>query len=41
MARRVGNRIRELKPGEVQETIHWDAERDGKISQYPVLPGEE
>jgi hypothetical protein len=40
-ARRVGNNIRTLEHiGDIQETMYWDPERDGKISQYPFLPGE-
>jgi len=40
MARHIGNKIKKLKLGEVQETMFWDPDRDGKISKYPVLPGE-
>jgi len=39
--RRVQNNLRRLNRGEVQTTLYWDAERDGKIAKYPVLPGEE
>ncbi|MFA5992814.1 MAG: hypothetical protein WC796_03855 [Candidatus Pacearchaeota archaeon] len=39
-ARHVGARIKQLSPGQVQETMYWDPERDGKIGRYPVLPGE-
>jgi len=42
MARRVANKIRRLdKVGDIQKTMFWDPERDGKISDYPCLPGEE
>jgi hypothetical protein len=39
ISRRVGNNIRRLNRGEVQKTMYWDAERDGKISDYPFLLG--
>tara|TARA_Y100000310_G_scaffold191973_1_gene191913 strand:- start:29 stop:730 length:702 start_codon:yes stop_codon:yes gene_type:complete len=40
-ARRVGNKIRRLENRrDIQETMYWDAERDGRISEYPFLPGE-
>ena len=40
IARRVGNYIKELKEGEIQETMYWDPVRDGSVMGYSVLPGE-
>ena len=40
IARRVGNRVKKLNAGEIQETMYWDIERDGRIKDYPFLLGE-
>ena len=40
LARRVGNKVKKLEKGQIQETMFWDAERDGRIADYPFLVGE-
>ena len=41
IARRVADKVRMLeKKGDFQDTMYWDEGRDGRIKDYPVLPGE-
>lgn len=40
ISRRVADKVRRLSPGEIQETMYWNEQRDGRIADYPFLPGE-